>query len=133
MNDWIIENGTLLLKLNDGSLYRPQSVELYTQKDKEFFEYAGDKYAPLSKTNLRFSDLTAHPKLIITYDDVIKLHLVVTRSGKEYHVTTYSQSFNDYIIVDTTWRAVDSSVEKINEIVSCIGANPLNVSYPQYI
>lgn len=61
----------MLLKLNDGSLYRPQSVELYTQKDKEFFEYAGDKYAPLSKTNLRFSDLTAHPKLIITYDDVI--------------------------------------------------------------
>lgn len=90
--------------------YRPQSVELYTQKDKEFLEYAGDKYAPLSKTNLRFSDLTAHPKLIITYDDVIKLHLVVT-----------------------TWRAVDSSIEKINEIVSCIGANPLNVNYPQYI
>lgn len=133
MNNWIIENGTLLLKLRDGSLYRPQSVDLYTQKNKEFFEYAGHKYAPLSQTALRFSDLTAHPKLIITYGDVIKLHLVVTRAGKEYQVALYNQSFNDYILVDTTWRAVDSSVEKINEIVSCIGVDPLNVSYSQYI
>ena len=40
MKDWLIDKGTLLLTLSEGSLYHPKSAELYEQKDKDSFVHA---------------------------------------------------------------------------------------------
>ena len=133
MKNWQIDNGTLLLKLTDGSLYHPKSAVLYEQKDNDFFVHAGISYAPLSETNLRFSGLTAHVKLLFSCEETLILKLCFTRNGSKYFVSIYDNVFNDYIIFDSTWRYIDPIVESINTILVLNNINPEDVSYQQYI
>ena len=60
MNDWIIEDGSLLLRLHDGVLVHPAAVDLYAQKDATSYIHEKECYSPISSVNLRFSSLTAH-------------------------------------------------------------------------
>lgn len=133
MNNWQIDNGTLLLKLTDGSLYHPKSAELYEQKDKDSFVHAGISYAPLSETNLRFSGLTAHVKLLFSFEETLILKLCFTRNGSKYFVSIYNNEFNDYIIYDSIWKYIDPIVESINTILVLNNINPEDVTYQQYI
>ena len=133
MKNWQIDNGTLLLKLTDGSLYHPKSAVLYEQKDNDFFVHAGISYAPLSETNLRFSGLTAHVKLLFSFEETLILKLCFTRNGSKYFVSIYDNVFNDYIIFDSTRRYIGRIVESINTILVLNNINPEDVSYQQYI
>ena len=98
MNCWEIDNGTILLNTSDGQRYRPTASELYAQKDSESFEYASTFYAPLSSLEIRFSGLTAHPRVQICFNDTISIKLIVCKYGVENEVSLYNNVFNDYII-----------------------------------
>ena len=133
MKDWLLDKGTLLLKLVDGTLFHPKSAELYEQKDNNSFVHADISYAPLSETNLRFSGLTAHVKLVFSYDEKLQLKLCFTRNSSNYFVSIYDNVFNDYIIYDGTWKYIGPRVESINAILVLYKINPEDISYQQYI
>ena len=133
MKDWFIDKGSLFLTLTDGSICHPKSEELYRQKDNDSFVYAGINYEPLSKTNLRFSGLTAHVKPIFSYDDTLKLRLCLAHGASQYFVSVYANEFNDYIIYDDTWKYVDPIVESINTILKLNRITPDDITYQQYI
>jgi len=133
MRDWLIENGSLLLKLKNGSFYHPNSADLYGQKNNDSFVHAGTNYAPLSETSLRFSGLTAHVKPVFSFDDTLKLKLCFTHDSVQYHVSTYDNLFNDYIIYDGTWKYINPIIESINTVLVLNAINPDYISYQQYI
>ena len=133
MKDWLIDKGSLLLTLSEGSLYHPKSAELYEQKDKDSFVHAEINYAPLSETNLRFSGLTAHVKLQFSFEETLKLKLCFLRNGTQYFVSIYDNVFNDYIIYDGTWKYIDPIVESINTALTQNSINPDDITYQQYI
>ena len=124
MKDWLIDKGSLLLTLSEGSLYHPKSAELYEQKDKDSFVHAEINYAPLSETNLRFSGLTAHVKLQFSFEETLKLKRCFLRNGTQYFVSIYDKVFNDYIIYDGTWKYIDPIVESINTALTLNSINP---------
>ena len=133
MKDWTIDNGTLLLKLRDDSYYRPKAAELYDQKENEIFEHAGNNYAPLSEINIRFSSLIAHVNAEFSFEEKLTLSFCHTRNGIKRYVSIYENTFNDYIILDNTWRYVDPIVESVNEILKLNNVNPNAITYRQYI
>ena len=133
MKDWLLDKGSLHLRLVDGTLFHPKSAELYEQKDNNSFVHAGISYAPLSETNLRFSGLTAHVKLVFSYDEKLQLKLCYTRNSSIFYVSIYDNVFNDYIIYDGTWKYIDPIVESINAILVLNKINPEDITYQQYI
>lgn len=133
MKDWILDKGSLLLKLEDGSLFHPKSAELYEQKDNDTFIHAEVNYAPLSETNLRFSSLTAHVKPVFSYDETLKLNLCLIRNKSKYYVSVYDNVFNDYIIYEDTWKYIDPIVESINADIVQNNINLNNITYQQYL
>jgi len=133
MSTWAVDNGTLILKLLDGTLYRPKAEELYNQRNNDSFVYADTTYAPLSKTGIRFSELTAHVKPIFTFDEIIKLNLQLNRNSNTFYVAKNDSLFNDYIIYEGIWKYISPIVESINAILSANCINPDNITYQQYI
>jgi SNF2 family DNA or RNA helicase len=133
MNCWEIDNGTILLNTSDGQRYKPTASELYAQKDSESFEYASTFYAPLSSLEIRFSGLTAHPRVQICFNDTISIKLIVCKYGVENEVSLYNNVFNDYIIYNGTWRYLDTIVENVNNIIIFNQLDPKNIKYSQYV
>ena len=132
-NHWIIDNGSLLLQLVDGAIYHPKAAELYEQIDNNSFVYAGNVYAPVSETQLRFSSLTAHIKPLFSLQKNLTLDLIYTRNSNNYYVSKYKKVFNDYIIYEGTWKYIDPIVDSINTILTFYNINPDNISYQQYV
>lgn len=133
MEQWKIDNGTLLLNLSYDVQYHPSSAELYEQKDNNIFVHDGINYAPLSETNLRFSGLTAHVIPEFSYNEYLILELCLSEKGKKYYVSIYNGVFNDYIIYDGVWKYTGPIVESINAIIKRNSVNPENITYQQYI
>ena len=86
MKDWEIVNGTLLLRLRDGCLYRPQASELFGQKDDPEFVHLSSSYAPLSETELRFSELTANSTICFKKSDALSVEICHKRDNIQYNV-----------------------------------------------
>ena len=132
-NHWIIDNGSILLQLEDGTTFHPKAAELYEQKDNDSFVHAGNVYAPLSDTQLRFSSLTAHIKPLFSFQKNLTLELIYTRNSNNYCVSKYEKVFNDYIIYEGTWKYIDPIVDSINTILALNNINPDNITYQQYV
>ena len=130
---WIIDNGSILLTLHDGTLYYPRATELYEQKDHESFVHAEECYAPLSSTQLRFSSLTAHIKGVFAFKERITFALYHERNNTKYYVARHNNKFNDYIIYNNTWKYIDPIVESINATIKFNNINTEDISFRQYI
>ena len=133
MNCWEIDNGTILLNTSDGQKYKPTAAELYAQRNSESFEHASTFYAPLSSLEIRFSELTAHPRVQICFNDAISIKLIVCKNGVENEVSLFNNVFNDYIIYNGTWRYLDTTVENVNNIITFNQLDPQNIKYNQYV
>jgi SNF2 family DNA or RNA helicase len=133
MTDWVIDNGSLLLKLRDGSMYHPAAAELYEQKDNVSFVHAGIDYEPLSVCPIRFSGLAAHIKCVFFFNGTITLSFTYTRNNITHNVAWHDSQINDYIIYDGTWKCTEPASEDINHILLQNDIDFRSVSYRQYV
>ena len=133
MSCWNIINGLLQLSCQDNSLYYPDATAVLTQKDSDSFVYGGHNYDPLSSINLRISEICVHPIVSIKYANCISLTMHVVRKGVRVILPLLNERFVDYMIQDCVWRACDTTVETINNILSRYNVNPSDISFSQYI
>jgi SNF2 family DNA or RNA helicase len=133
MKDWILDNGSLLLQLKDGTLFHPNARELFEQKDSASFVYKDNTYVPLSETNLRFSSLAAQTKVEFSFNQSIQLSIFSVVKGSKVYVERYNNSFNDYIISEDTWKYTCNIPERVNNILSSYNIDSRNINYQQYI
>lgn len=133
MSNWNIIDGLLQLTLLDNALHYPGAYEVLSQKDSDSFVYGGCNYEPLSSIGIRVSQIGVHSIAAFSYTDNISLSIHVERKGVTIAVPLINKRFVDYIIHDGVWRACDSTVETVNNVLSKLNLDPSEISFSQYV
>lgn len=133
MKDWIIEGGSLLLRLRNGLFAHPAASDLYAQRDATSYTHEEEHYSPISSVNLRFSSLTVHFHAEFIFDKQIRMELCWIKNGAKYYISRYKNLYNDYILANGVWRYVDPIIESVNKLLSSENIDNSAITFQQYI
>ena len=131
MNNWYIDNGSLLLRLKNGNIFHPTASIIYEQKDNTSFEYLNEIYPPLTDTNIRFSELTAYVRYEFAFNEGVCLRFYTQINSEKFYIANYDGNFNDYVIYNNRCKYLTPVIEIVNSLIK--EKNIKSLLYKDYI
>lgn len=133
---WKINNGIISLELDNGNTYYPCYEELHEQYGKDFYQYSGISYPPISTLALRLSSIgITSTQITLNRDAKMSLNISAVKRGQNYDIPYIaSQSkFADYIIIGNACYPVYGSCQDLNKLLVKLSINPTDFNYAQYM